>query len=246
MSQPSANYLRRIEQWLMGGLSLERMNMSVVQRYRAKLVYEAYQVWMQDHMINPTDLLRRISAREYEQTLQRAKLGDADSQQDVDALHIQEGVPRSISEISNDVYVLNWMVKRFNTSTRDIDRAKVTTSADWLMKQGMATRNDRAVSSGAKLLMELNQNFNEKENPADQMPATDINITGDVSIVKTDRVNLTDEQRKRLERKYGLTPKEVEEMREQENGTFVPVDEDDSDDDSTDELSEHFEEKEDE
>lgn len=224
MSQPSTTYLRRIEQWLMGGISLERMNMSIVQRYRAKLVYEAYQVWMQDHMIDPTDLLRRIAAREYAISLKQARFGDEKAVQDVQALNIREGVPRSINEISNDVYVLNWMVKRFATSTRDIDKAKVLSSADWLMKTGKAQRNDRAVTSGAKILMDIYQNFNEKENPADEMPSTDINITGDVTIVDSTRTNLSDEERKRLERKYNLTPNEVRELKEQEDGSYAVVD----------------------
>ncbi len=243
MSQPSQNYLRRIEQWLIGGLSLERMNMTVVQRYRAKLVYEAYQIWMQDHFINPTELIRKIAAREYRISLQRAAMGDEQAKEDVEALGIKPNVMRSVSEISNDVYVLNWMVSRFNTSTRDIDKAKVLASADWLMKEGMKSRNDRAVTNGAKLLMEINQSFNEKENPADQMSDTHIisGISGDVGIVKTDSHNYTEEERRRIARKYGLTDHEVQELREQEDGSYA-VEEPDPQDD---ELSEDYKEKED-
>lgn len=238
--RPSETYLHRIEQWIFGGLPLRKMNMSLVQQYRAKLVLDAYHVWMTDHLIDPTTVMRNIAAREYAETLRQAKLGDTEAIADVEAVGIREGVPRSISEISNDVYVLNWMVRRFNTSTRDIDKAKVQTTADWLMKFGKSTRNDRAATNGAKLLMDLNQNFNEKENPKEQMAPTDINITGDISIVKSDRTNLSEDERKRLAKKYGLTPKEVQEMREQEDGTFVPVD----DDESNDELSPDYNEQE--
>lgn len=242
MSQPSPTYIRRIEQWLMSEVSLSSMNMSLTQKFRARIVYEAYNVWLTNKQIRPNDLIRRISAREYRIMLQRAKEGNAEAQQYVEALNIRPGVPRSMSEVSNDVYVLNWMVGRFSTSTSNIEKAKVIDASDWLISEGKNMGDRQAVRDGAKMKMELNHNFDERQNPAESMPSTDINITGDVTIIDSRRANLSDEQRKKLEKQFGLSTKEVQELREQEDGSYAVVDDDD--DDTNDELSEHYIDKE--
>ena len=43
-----------------------------------------------------------------------------------------------------------------------------------------------------------------------------IAITQDVSIVKRDRVNYTDEEKLRMARKYGLTTKDLQEIEDEE------------------------------
>ena len=143
MSQPSSNYLHRVEQWIRGGADLQRINFSTVQRFRARIVYEAYWEWLQDHFIDPSDTLRRLAKREYAMLLHKAKEGNSEAQEYVDALNIREGVPRTPSEISSDVYTLNYIVNTLTVSTRAMDRIKVTASADWLMSHGMKTGNDR-------------------------------------------------------------------------------------------------------
>ena len=44
-----------------------------------------------------------------------------------------------------------------------------------------------------------------------------IAITQDVSIVKRDRVNYTDEYKKKMARKYGLTAKDMQDIAEEES-----------------------------
>ena len=75
------------------------------------------------------------------------------------------------------------------------------------------------------LKMQLNNNFQEKENAAEQMPESEINITGDVSVVKRDRVNYTDEEKKKFARRYGLTDKQVVDMIQNSEGTWQMPDE---------------------
>lgn len=137
MSLPSKEYLSRIEKWLLGGLTLERMNMTLVQKFRARLAYEAYQVWMQNKQIRPADLMRRLAARDYDELLRQAAQGNEDAQLYVGALRIRKDEPRTVSEISNDVYVFNWLVGRFSTSESHINRAKYQDAADWLLRTGM-------------------------------------------------------------------------------------------------------------
>ena len=61
-------------------------------------------------------------------------------------------------------------------------------------------------------------NFQEEKDATDEMPdMSRIAITQDVSIVKRDRVNYTEEEKLRLARKYGLTAKDMREIAEEES-----------------------------
>lgn len=240
MSKPSQEYLTKIEKWIIGGHELKRMNMSLVQKFRARVCYEAYQVWLQDKQIQPGALMRRIAQRDYAELLQRAHTGDEEARLFVEALGIKPDVPRTVSEISNDVYVLNWLIDRFATKTSAIERAKVEDASDWLIREGKKMGDAKAVKSGADLKMQLNNNFNESDDAASQMPNTNINITGDVTIVKSDGVNYTEDEIKKLAHQYGLTVTEVREMIQNEDGVYTEAGADGKD---VDFFTEHEEEK---
>jgi len=201
------------------------MVMSPDQKFRARLAYEAYQIWLQDKQIRPTDIMRRLASREYPILLDRASSGDEEAKEYVEAMHVRPGVPRTLTEISNDVAVFNWLIGRFDTPTENIEKAKVQDASDWLIREGMKMGDSRAVKSGADIKMQLNNNFQEKEDAAAHMPSTDINITGDVSIIKSDRKSLTPEEERALKRKYGVTEREYTEMVQQEDGTWKMADE---------------------
>lgn len=220
MSKPSENFFNKVERWLLGGITIEKMILTPDQRFRALLAYEAYQIWLQDKQIRPSDVMRRLAAREYPVLLRRADDGDQKAQEYVAAMNIRPGIQRTPTEISNDVALFNHIIGRFDTPIDNIEKAKVQDASDWLIREGMKMGDPRSVKSGADLKMQLNNNFQEKENPEDQMPASDINITADVSVVKRDRVNYTDEERKRMARRYGLTDKQVVDMIQNSDGTW--------------------------
>lgn len=220
MSKPSENFFNKVERWLLGGITIEKMILTPDQRFRALLAYEAYQIWLQDKQIRPSDVMRRLAAREYPVLLRRAEEGDQKAQEYVAAMNIRPGIHRTPTEISNDVALFNHIIGRFDTPIDNIEKAKVQDASDWLIREGMKMGDPRSVKSGADLKMQLNNNFQEKENPEDQMPASDINITADVSVVKRDRVNYTDEERKRMARRYGLTDKQVVDMIQNSDGTW--------------------------
>ena len=225
MSKPSEKYFDKVERWLLGGITIEKMIMSPDQRFRALLAYEAYKIWLQDKQIRATDIMRRIAAREYPLLLKKAADGDARAIEYVEAMNIRPGVPRTPTEISNDVALFNHIIGRFDVPTENIEKAKVQDASDWLIREGMKMGDPRSVKSGADLKMQLNNNFQEKENAAEQMPEAEINITGDVSVVKRDRVNYTDEEKKKFARRYGLTDKQVVNMIQNSDGTWQMPDE---------------------
>lgn len=220
MSKPSSNYMDKVERWILGGVDIGKMAMSPDQRFRAAMAYEAYKIWMQDKQIRPSDIMRRLANREYPTLLAKAKAGDVTAQEYVTALHIREGVSRTITEISNDVAVFNHLVARFDVPTEAIEKAKVLDASDWLIRQGMKTGDARAVKSGADIKMQIHNNFQEKMDAENQLPVTEINITGDVSIIKRDRVNYSDEEKRRMARKYGLSDREVTDMIQSSDGSW--------------------------
>lgn len=225
MSKPSEKYFDKVERWLLGGITIEKMVLSPDQRFRALLAYEAYQIWIQDKQIRPSDVMRRIAAREYPVLLQRASEGDTKAMEYVVAMNVRPGVPRTPTEISNDVALFNHIIGRFDTPIDNIEKAKVQDASDWLIREGMKMGDPRSVKSGADLKMQLNNNFQEKEDVAGQMPSSEITITTDVSVVKRDRVNYTDEERKKMAKRYGLTDKQVVDMIQNSDGTWQMPDE---------------------
>ena len=225
MSKPSEKYFDKVERWLLGGISIEKMVMSPDQRFRAMLAYEVYQRWLQDKQLRASDVLRNIAAREYPILLRRAAEGDAKAQEYVDAMNVRPGIPRTPTEISNDLALFNHIIGRFEVPMDNIERAKVQDASDWLIREGMKMGDPRSVKSGADLKMDLYNGFKEKDDAEEQMPDSDIVLTHDVSVVKRDRVNYTDEERKKLARRYGLTDKQVIDMIQNSDGTWEIPDE---------------------
>ena len=89
-------------------------------------------------------------------------------------------------------------------------------SAEWLIRTGKQQNNDRAVDKGMQALANVYGNFQEEKDATDEMPdMSRIAITQDVSIVKRDRVNYTEEEKLRMARKYGLTTKDLQEIEDE-------------------------------
>lgn len=220
MGKVSTDFLDRLQRWLLSGIDLNCMAMSPDQRYRAMAVYEAYHVWLSNKQMTPSEVFRRIAARDYPVILEKAKDGNETAQNLVRALRMKPGVPRTPTEISNDIATLNWIIGKFDVDISHIERAKVMDASDWLIREGKKMGDARAVKSGADLKMQVNNNFRQDENPLEQMPSGEINITYDVSVVKSDRVNYTEEDIRRMAKRYGLTQREFLDCVQNEDGVW--------------------------
>ena len=232
MSKPSDNAVEITKKWFLhnGNVGLERMNMTYPQKYRAKLVYELYSLFINDKDIDLMATARNIAARDYAQMLEQANNENAStppnlqelSKKYVAALKIKPGMKRSYSELSNDLYVFDKIVGAFDNVSMAVQKAKTINDLDWASREGKKMGDVKSVISAAKERMNLFNNFDEKKDVASQMPKTNINITGDVTVVKPDNKNLTDEELKKLYSKYGLSQKDIIEMKENGEGVFVP------------------------
>lgn len=212
-------YLSIVEKFIFSGCSIRHMNMTEEQKLRTMIVYEAYQIWITDKQIRPMDICRRISARIYADMLMRAEKDPAYKEL-CEKLKIRPGVPRDYSRLSNDVQTLDHIVGRFNAPTVNIERAKVVDASDWLIEEGKKSGSERSVSKGAELKMKLNKDFDENEQGYDNMANMDVNITGDVSVIKFDRQNYTEEEKSSFAKRIGIPEKEVEELIENAEGMY--------------------------
>ena len=223
MSQITQGTLARIDKWLAQGISIETMFPNLEQRYRMQLCAEYYKRWVQNNDIDPRTTCRNIARRDYELFINQAAQGNKEAVAMIQALGItvdDEGnvKNRTITEINNDVAVCNHIIRFFTTDESPRHKAMYLSSAEWLIRTGKQQNNDRAVDKGMQALANIYGNFQEEKDATDEMPdMSRIAITQDVSIVKRDRVNYTEEEKLRLARTYGLTAKDMREIAEEES-----------------------------
>ncbi len=221
MSQITENTLARINKWLTYGTSLETAFPRLEQRYRMQICAEFYKRWTQNKDIDPRTVCRNIARRDYELFVNQAAQGNKEAQDILMALHItidDEGNirPRSVTELNNDVAVCNHLIRFFTTDESPRHKAMYLSGAEWLIRTGKQQNNDRAVDKGMQALAKVYKDFDEERDAADEMPdMSRIAITQDVSIVKRDRVNYTDEYKAKMARKYGLTAKDMADIEEE-------------------------------
>lgn len=221
MSQITEGTRARIDKWLSLGTPINSVFHKLDQRYRMQVCSEFYKRWVQNKDIDPRTTCRNIARRDYELFFNQAAQGNKEAQDMVLALRITldgEGniKPRTVTELNNDVSVCNYLIRFFMTDESPRHKAMYLSSAEWLIRTGKQQNNDRAVDKGMQALSNVYGNFQEEKDATDEMPdMSRIAITQDVSIVKRDRVNYTDEYKAKMARKYGLTRKDLQDMEEE-------------------------------
>lgn len=232
MSQPSEGYITKVINWTYGKVDLARINMPLPGQFRARLALECYMLWQQNKTANVRRMVQNIAARDYQTLMQNAELGNEEAQAMVAALGIRRDDKGTVSarketEIANDIYVVNQLVGRLAVSKNHIQRAMYEDNIEWLIQFGRKTGNVTAMREAQRNLEKINNDFKDEQNPADALkPGVERNIVGDVSIIKPDRQNYTEEEMKAFAKKIGAKLEDVQEFIEGEDGVFVPAEED--------------------
>ena len=235
MSQPSKGYIDKVVSWTYGQVDLTRIHMPLTGQFRARLALEVYMLWQQNKTSNVRRMVQNIAARDYQTLITNAELGNEDAQAMVAALGIrrdERGVvcARKETEIANDIYVVNQLVGRLAVSKNHIQRAMYEDNIEWLIQFGRKTGNVTAMREAQRNLEKINNDFKDEQNPADVLkPGAERNITGDVSIIKPDRQNYTDEEMRAFAKKIGAKLEDIQEFIENEDGVFVPAEDEDED-----------------
>ena len=226
MSQLSQNYVDKVVRWTHGGVAIEKMNMTLEQKFRAQLCLEGYRVFMNNRSVPIRTIVKNIAARDYKQLMDCADMGNQASIEMARALGVHRDAEtgaislRSETNISNDIWLVNQLLARLNTSKKYIHLAMVEANVEWLSEYGRQTGTWQAVKEANQEMFKLHNDFKDDDDPQEQMPNTNINITGDVSVVKEGRESLTDEQREALRKRFGLTDKELSVQMEEINGVW--------------------------
>jgi DNA-binding transcriptional regulator YiaG len=126
---------------------------------------------------------------------------------------------------------VNALAGRLSVAKKHIQKAMYEDNIEWLMQYGRKNGNVAAIKEAQRNLEKINNDFKEDDNPQEQMPNTNINITSDVSIIKKDRKTMTDEEREQMRKKYGLTQKEYAIQLEEINGIWKQPDADEPEQD---------------
>lgn len=236
MSQLSQGYVDKVVRWSTSGVELDKLHMSLEQKFRAQMCLECYRVFMNNPATPVRTIVKNIAARDYKQMMDYADMGNEAAVEMVAALGIHRDKStgaisiRSETNISNDIWLVNQLLARLNTSKRHIHLAMVEANVEWLSEFGRQTGTWQAVKEANQEMFKLHNDFKDDDDPQEQMPNTNINITGDVSVVKSDRQSLSDEEREKLRRKYGLTEKELATELEEINGVWqAPEEEEEKD-----------------
>jgi len=233
MSQPSENYIGKVISWTYGKVDLARINMPLPGQFRARLALECYLLWQQNKTANVRRMVQNIAARDYQTLMTNAELGNTKAQAMVQALGIRRDDKGTVSarketEIANDIYVVNQLVGRLAVSKNHIQRAMYEDNIEWLIQFGRKTGNVTAMREAQRNLEKINNDFKDEQNPADALkPGVERNIVGDVSIIKPDRQNYTEEEIKQFAKKIGAKLEDVQEFIENEDGVYVPADDND-------------------
>ena len=121
---------------------------------------------------------------------------------------------------------MNQLVGRLSVAKNHIQRAMYEDNIEWLIQFGRKTGNVTAMREAQRNLEKINNDFKDETNPADALkPGVERNITGDISIIKPDRQNYTDEELRKFAKQVGASVEDVTEMIENEDGIFVSADE---------------------
>lgn len=242
MSQPSQNYIDKVVRWTYGQVDLARMNIPLAGQFRARLALECYMLWQQNKTSNIRRMVQNIAARDYAMLMQNATLGSEEAQAMVKALGITQNEAGVVSarretEIANDIYVVNQLVGRLSVAKNHIQRAMYEDNIEWLIGFARKTGNVTAMREAQRNLEKINNDFKDEQNPADALkPGAERNITGDISIIKPDRTNYTEEELKAFAKKIGAKFEDVQEMIQNEDGVYVSAEGDDAPDDEEQEM----------
>jgi hypothetical protein len=217
-------------------VELDKMHMSLDQKFRARLCLECYRLFTENPAVPVRTIVKNIARRDYRTLADNARLGNEEAAEMMQALGISVNPDtgaisvRSETNLSNDIWLVNQLVARLNVSKKHIHKAMFEDNISWMMNYGRKTGTWQAVKQANQDLAKINNDFKDDDDPQEQMPNTNINITGDVSVVKSDRQSLSDEEREKLRRKYGLTEKELTQELEEINGVWqAPEEEEEKD-----------------
>lgn len=221
MAAPSDNFLYNLEQYFLNGFRLKTMGMSADQKLRAMIVSDAYAKYRQNEDQSLKELVRRSAVLVYDVVVRQAASDDM-AATIVRQCRLHEGSQRSAFELRNDVAALDHIIGLFSTDTFNADKVLYQNSARWLIEFGKKTGNEKAVKSGMDAVAHINNDFQKGDEIAEQIASAERVFTSDVSTLIPDRENYSDEEREKINSRWGKFGVNVTDYKQAPDGSFVP------------------------
>ena len=120
--------------------------------------------------------------------------------------YIKNKYNRSVSELHNDLKVIDFIAGFYEVGRRNISSMKVRHSANVLMRTGQEMGDMRAVNNGANLLMKLDRLDQPEaaEEMGDELIRMPVVVTGNIEQKFPNKVSTSPEEMERIRKKYGV------------------------------------------
>ena len=79
MSQLSQGYVDKVVRWSTSGVELDKMHMSLDQKFRARLCLECYRLFTENPAVPVRTIVKNIAQRDYRMLTENARLGNQDA-----------------------------------------------------------------------------------------------------------------------------------------------------------------------
>ena len=129
-------------------------------------------------------------------------------------IYISNRYGRSQSEISNDIKIINFIAEMQNNGTRALDEMKVRSVANKAIADGARTGNTELSLKGAHMLtkvakLDQQQDDNDNKNLLSSLP---IVITSDPSVKYKNKKQISDEEMKKIRKRWGVKQDQWQEL----------------------------------
>ena len=191
----SEKYLEKVEVHFSKGIPIQRLNLTEDGKLRLRICKEVYMRFVD----NPLMDVRKYLHNKYPD--------------------------RTMSEIGNDMQVVNYILGFAEKACRNIEKYKVNAMSDKMARIGDSQGDADALYKAASTKIKIHQ-LDQPDSEADayeNIAAMPIAITDDVTIVNPEKTNLTLEERKKLFAEYGAKPSEVQEFLENKDREYELV-----------------------
>lgn len=193
----------------------------------AERMFHAYESGRVPPTQPPNQLVKVVADMVYRSILTMAAT-DAHMAELRDAVHITEDadgqiVRRTYGELANDIEAYDIFRRMWGSSSSiHHDKMVYRYGVNELINMGVQNRDPRALTSGLDRLEKIDNGFQEDARDFANTADTDRIFVSDARLVREDAEVYTPDEIEALKKKYGAYSDNIEELIQQDNGTYAP------------------------
>lgn len=202
MAELSDKMIMGIESHLLKGLPIETIRMRESERERLRICMDVYYLYDKNRIIPAEQLLEGAYRR--------------------------RGMQRTLHEKATDRRCLDYMLGLMMKPMRNAEKQQVNAVANMLIAQGAATGNVTALKEGAAIKREIHQLDipDDQVDVAQNVAPIPIMITRNPQDAGIDRQMLSEEDKRKIFDRMGISSRELEKFREESDDLIQEVEPD--------------------